>query len=84
LNYAQTNTHHLKNCYSTFTFHVNQSELGSYLSEDFNPLIGLNKVDGFLVSKETVVLRRWRVKQKLSFIERVDEGLITTVKGFES
>jgi len=47
-------------------------------------LIGLNKVDGFLVSKETVVLRRWRVKQKLSFIERVDEGLITTVKGFES
>ena len=32
----------------------------------------LNK---FLVSKETVVLRRWeRSKQKLGFIKRVDKG----------
>ena len=30
---------------------------------------------GFLVSKETVVLRRWeRSKQKFGFIKRVDEG----------
>ena len=29
----------------------------------------------FLVSKETVVLRRWeRSKQKLGFIKRVDKG----------
>ena len=39
----------------------------------------------FLVSKETVVLRRWeRSKQKFSFIERVDKGWITTVKDLES
>ena len=32
-------------------------------------------VNGFLVSKETVVLRRWeRSKQKFGFIERVDKG----------
>ena len=31
--------------------------------------------DGFLVSKETVVLRRWeRSKQKFGFIKRVDKG----------
>jgi len=30
---------------------------------------------GFLVSKETVVLRRWeRSKQKFGFIKRVDKG----------
>ena len=29
----------------------------------------------FLVSKETVVLRRWeRLKQKFGFIKRVDKG----------
>jgi len=40
---------------------------------------------GFLVSKETVVLRRWeREKQKFGFIKRVDKGWITTVKGLES
>ena len=39
----------------------------------------------FLVSKETVVLRRWeRSKQKFGFIKRVDKGEITTVKDFES
>ena len=39
----------------------------------------------FLVSKETVVLRRWeRSKQKFGFIKRVDKGWITTVKDLES
>ena len=39
----------------------------------------------FLVSKETVVLRRWeRSKQKFGFIKRVDKGEITTVKDLES
>ena len=39
---------------------------------------------GFLVSKETVVLRRWeRWKQKFGFIKRVDKGWNTTVKDFE-
>ena len=43
---------------------------------------GVNK---FLVSKETVVLRRWeRSKQKFGFIKRVDKGEITTVKDLES
>jgi len=46
---------------------VNESELRSYLSEDFNPLIRLNKVDGFLVSKESVVLRRWESETKVGF-----------------
>ena len=42
-------------------------------------------VDEFLVSKETVVLRRWeRSKQKFGFIKRVDKGSITTVKDLES
>ena len=32
-------------------------------------------VNGFLVSKETVVLRRWeRSKQKFGFMKRVDKG----------
>ena len=39
----------------------------------------------FLVSKETVVLRRWeRSKQKFGFIKRVDKGEISTVKDLES
>ena len=39
----------------------------------------------FLVSKETVVLRRWeRSKQKFGFIKRVDKSEITTVKDLES
>ena len=43
------------------------------------------KVNGFLVSKETVVLRRWgRSKQKFGFIKRVDKCWITTVKDLES
>ena len=40
---------------------------------------------GFLVSKETVVLRRWgRSKQKFGFIKQVDKCWITTVKDLES
>ena len=39
----------------------------------------------FLVSKETVVLRRWETsKEKFGFIKRVDKGWITTVKDLES
>ena len=39
----------------------------------------------FLVSEETVVLRRWeRSKQKFGFIKRVDKVEITTVKDLES
>ena len=42
-------------------------------------------VNKFLVSKETVVLRRWeRSKQKFGFIKRVDKGEIATVKDLES
>ena len=38
-----------------------------------------------LVTKETVVLRRWeRSKQKFGFIKGVDKGEITTVKDLES
>ena len=34
-----------------------------------------NKLSEFLVSKETVVLRRWeRSKQKFGFIKRFDKG----------
>ena len=36
---------------------------------------------GFLVSKKTVVLRRWEEKN-IVFIKRVDKGPITTVKRF--
>ena len=39
----------------------------------------------FLVSEETVVLRRWeRSKQKFGFIKRVDKDEITTEKDLES
>ena len=38
----------------------------------------------FLVSEETVVMRRWGVKQKFGFIKRVDKGSITTLKDLES
>ena len=42
-------------------------------------------VNELLVSKETVVLRRWeRWIQKFGFIKRVDKGWITTVKDLES
>ena len=41
--------------------------------------------NGFLVSKETVVLRQWEgSKQKFGFIKQVDKGSIATVKGLES
>ena len=37
--------------------------------------VWLKYVHGFVVSKETVVLRRWeRSKQKFGFIKRVDKG----------
>ena len=46
---------------------------------------GKNIANGFLVSKETVVLRRWeRSKQKYGFIKRVDKGWITTVKDLKN
>ena len=52
---------------------------------DFSAEIESAKRNEFLVSKETVVLRRWeRSKQKFGFIKRVDKGWITTVKGLES
>ena len=39
---------------------------------------------GFLVSKETLVLRLWeRSRQKFGFIKRVDKGWISTVKDFK-
>ena len=53
-----------------------------FVLAQFISVYNLNK---FLVSKETVVLRRWeRSKQKFGFIKRVDKGEITTVKDLES
>ena len=37
-----------------------------------------------LVSKETVVLRRWEIETEIDCIKRVDKGRITTVKDLES
>ena len=37
-----------------------------------------------LVSKETVVLRRWEIEKEIDFIKRVDKGRITTEKDLES
>ena len=38
-------------------------------------IVGYVYVNEFLVSKETVVLRRWeRSKQEFGFIKRVDKG----------
>ena len=40
-----------------------------------NGILVYVSVNEFLVSKETVVLRRWeRSKQKFGFIKRVDKG----------
>ena len=36
-----------------------------------------------LVSKETVVLRRWEIETEIYFIKRVDKGQIATVKDLE-
>ena len=48
-------------------------------------ITGTAILNGFLVSKETVVLRRWgRSKQKFGFIKRADKCCITTVKDLES
>ena len=41
-------------------------------------------VNNILVSKETVVLRRWEIETEIDFIKRVDKGRITTVKDLES
>ena len=52
------------------------------MAPDSSSSINLKEI---LVSKETVVLRRWeRSKQKFGFIKRVDKGWITTVKDLES
>ena len=41
----------------------------------FRPRLDYSYFFEFLVSKETVVLRRWeRSKQKFGFIKRVDKG----------
>ena len=34
----------------------------------------------FLVSKQTVVLRRWEIETEIYFIKRVDKGQMATVK----
>ena len=63
------------NLFKAFTFNVEGSLLAYWV----------NCLFGFLVSKETVVLRRWgRSKQKFGFIKWVDKGWITTVKDLES
>ena len=47
--------------------------------------ITINTMNKFLVSKETVVLRRWESEiGKVGFIKRVDKGRITTVNDLES
>ena len=76
------------------TFKVLCGEALSYLCDLITPYVptctlrSQNKLFlhyEFLVSKETVVLRRWeRSKQKFGFIKRVDKGWITTVKDLES
>ena len=57
---------------------LNHSLLDGVISHD--ALMTLSRVTlqcKFLVSKETVVLRRWeRSKQKFGFIKRVDKGEI--------
>ena len=43
--------------------------------EKIEDVAHLPRLNGFLVSKEIVVLRRWgRLKQKFGFIKRVDKG----------
>ena len=39
-----------------------------------------NELARGLVSKETVVLRRWEIEKEIHVIKRVDKGRITTVK----
>ena len=50
----------------------------------FNGFVGSSQVYKILVSKETVVLRRWEIETEIYFIRRVDKGRITTVKDLES
>ena len=66
-------------------------ELSLKYADTLNDWIGLpaddldSFVNKFLVSKETVVLRRWeRSKQKFGLIKRDDKDEITTVKDLES
>ena len=47
--------------------------------------ITINTMNNFLVSKETVVLRRWEIETgKCGVIKRVDKGRNTTVNDLES
>ena len=47
----------------------------SYCAIAFDDVSSSLTTHGFLVFKETVVLRRWgRSKQKFGFIKRVDKG----------
>ena len=70
-------------------FHVNKMEElvaeNKDLKREVKSLKETLNESGFLVSKETVVLRQWgRSKQKFGFIKRVDKCWITTVKDLES
>ena len=50
----------------------------------FQEIRRFHKVNKILVSKETMVLRRWKIETEIDFIKRVDKGRITTVKYLES
>ena len=65
---------------------VNYNELFLFLFNFFifNGFVGSSQVYKILVSKETVVLRRWEIETEIYFIRRVDKGRITTVKDLES
>ena len=63
---------------------VNYNELFLFNFFIFNGFVGSSQVYKILVSKETVVLRRWEIETEIYFIKRVDKGRITTVKDLES
>ena len=64
---------------------VNYNELFLFNFFIFNGFVGSSQVYyKILVSKETVVLRRWEIETEIYFIRRVDKGRITTVKDLES
>ena len=44
-------------------------------------MYGYSSVDGFLVSKENMVLCRWRVTTKMWLYQKGDKGWIATAKG---
>ena len=63
---------------------ISQLTYNMYIQDVFFITRLLYNIKKFLVSKETVVLRRWeRSKQTFGFIKRVDKGEITTVKDLE-